>query len=513
LTGSESAGAGSAGERLTRWALPLATLLFFVATARGYGIFRDELYYVACGRHLAWGYVDQPPLVALLARIATALFGTSLVGLRAFPALAFAATVLLVGDTARAMGGGRWARVTAQLLTATAPVYLGLFTIFSMNAFDVLVWAGLARIAAAVLAGGDRRLWLGFGLLAGVGLENKIDVGLLGAGLAAGLLLARRFDELRSRRLWLGAGVAALLFLPHLLWQAAHGWPTREFIARAQAGKIALIGPLGFVSAQLLQVGPVAACAALAGFVWLLTAAASRSWRPLGWAALAVLAILAFSVSKPYYYSPAYTLLFPAAGVALEAWTARRLRLPSRAAITLLVVATLALAPLAKPLLAEDAYVLYAAALGMRPGSDENHQLGRLPQFFADMHGWEELARSVAAVHEALPPADRERACVYAQNYGQAGAIDFFGPALGLPAAISGHNSYWLWGPGACTGEVMLVIGGDRADFESSFASVHAGGVTRCTDCMPYENGLTIWVARGLRAPIATTWPETKHFD
>jgi hypothetical protein len=218
-------------------------------------------------------------------------------------------------------------------------------------------------------------------------------------------------------------------------------------------------------------------------------------------------------VSKAYYFAPAYTLLLPAAGVALERWTAGRFARPARAIATVLILATLVLAPLAKPLLAEDAYVRYAAALGIRPGTAENHRLGRLPQFFADMHGWRELAETVATVHRSLPAAERERACVFGQNYGQAGAVDHFGAELDLPPAISGHNNYWLWGPGDCTGEVLLVIGGERADIESLFASVAAGGVFDCVDCMPYEDGQTIWIARGLRVPIAGAWPGVRHYD
>jgi len=498
---------------LTRWALPLATLAFFLATARGYGIFRDELYYVACGRHLAWGYVDHPPFVALVAALATKLFGASLVGLRLFPALAFAATVLLVGDTARELGGGRYARLLAQLLTATAPIYLGLFTIFSMNAFDVLAWAALARIAARLLAGGAPRLWLAFGAVAGVGLENKVDVGLLGVGLGVGLLLGRRIGLLRSRWPWLGAGLAALLFLPHLLWQAANGWPTREFIARAQAGKIVALAPWSFVAAQLEQVGPVAALAALAALGWLLVARSARPFRALGWAALTVLVVLALSVSKPYYFSPAYTLLFPASGVAIESWTASRFRRTGRTVALLLVGSIAVAAPLAKPLLAEDDFVRYAAALGQAPSSDEHHRLGRLPQFFADMHGWREMAAAVSRVYASLPAADRARACFFGNNYGEAGAIDYFAAELELPPAVSGHNSYWLWGPGNCTGEVLLLLGGTREDHAEHFTELEPAGVFRCRDCMPYENDLTIWIARGLRAPLAEAWAGVRHYD
>jgi len=505
--------APSRAELWTRWALPLATLALFAVTARGYGVFRDELYYVACGRHLAWGYVDHPPFVALVAALTTKLFGVSYVALRLVSAVALAATVLLVGDTARELGGGRFARLLAQLLTATAPAYLALFTIFSMNALDVLAWAALARLATRLLAGGDPRLWLAFGAVAGVGLENKVDVALLGAGLGVGVLLGRRFELLRSRWLWFGAALAALLFLPHLVWQAVNGWPTREFIAHAQAGKIVALTPWGFVAAQLGQVGPVAALAALAALGWLLFARRALPFRALGWATLLVLGVLAFTVSKPYYFSPAYTLLFPAAGAAIEGWTVRRFRRTLRAVAILLVASILVAAPLAKPLLAEDSYLRYAAALGVTPGSAENHRLGRLPQFFADMHGWREMAAAVSRVHTALPADDRVRACFFGNNYGEAGAVDYFASELELPPAVSGHNSYWLWGPGACSGEVLILLGGTRADHEAHFASLEPVGTFRCQECMPYESDLAIWIARGLKMPLAEAWVGVRHYD
>ena len=500
-------------ELLGRWGLPLAALVFFAATASGYGVFRDELYYMACARHLDWGYVDHPPLVALIARLASMAFPDSWVVLRMLSALAAAGTVLLVGDLARELGGGRWARLLAQVLTATAPIYLSLFSIYSMNGFDVLIWAGLARIAARILVGGSGKLWLAFGALAGVGLLNKIDVILLGVGIVVGCLLARRMDVFRCRWIWLGGALAAALFAPHVAWQVVNGWPTREFVANAQRDKITALGPFGFVAKQFLMVGPVAFSFALCGLGWLIAARRARAFRPLGWASLAVLVVLAASVSKPYYLAPAFTLLFAAAGVALETWTSGRFARPVRAAALVAAASILVGAPLAKPLLSEDGYVRYAAALHVRPGTDENHRLGRLPQFFADMHGWRELAETVAAVHAALPAEDRGRACVYGQNYGEAAAIDAFGPAMGLPPAISQHNSYWLWGPGSCTGAVVVIIGGDREDHIEHFESVEPAGAFRCADCMPYESDLTIWVARGLTVPLADAWRASKHYN
>ncbi|MCB1058156.1 MAG: glycosyltransferase family 39 protein [Acidobacteria bacterium] len=504
----------SSREILARWALPVATLLFFALTAPGYGVFRDELYYFACGQHLAWGYVDQPPLIALIAAVCRALFGTSWIAARVVVAVAAGATVLLVGDTAKELGAGRWGRVLAQVLIASAPIFLGLFSFFSMNAFNLLIWAGLARLASRLLAGGNPRLWLAFGALAGVGLENKFDVGLVGAGLALGLILGRRFDVLRQRWLWLGGALAALLFLPHVLWQWQHGWPTREFIANAQEGKIHALGALGFLVAQLKTVGPVASLLALGGLVWLLLARAARPFRPMGWAIVTVLAIFAFSISKPYYFAAAFTWLFPAAGAAVEGWTAGiRWQRGVRVATMVLAATILLAAPLAKPLLPVETYLRYSAALGEKPGSSENHELGRLPQFFADMHGWRQMAEAVAQVYDSLPPEDRAQACVYTQNYGEAGAIDFFGPELGLPPATSGHNNYWYWGLRGCSGQVLLIFGGNPENHQRVYADLTPGGTFECTDCMPYENHRTIWIARHPKIDLASGWERVRHFD
>jgi hypothetical protein len=499
-----------------RFALPLAVVLFHAVLAEGYGVFRDELYYFACGRHLAWGYVDHPPMVALFAALSGALFGHSWLALRMISALAAGATVLVVGDTARALGGGRWARLAAQLLAALAPGFVALFSTYSMNPLDVLVWAVLYALAARLLAGADPRLWLAFGALAGVALQTKLSGLYLGAGLAAGLLAARRRDVLAGRWFWAGGGLAALVFAPFLLWQASHGWPTLEFVDNARRLKIQALAPHQYVLSQFSQGGPAGFALALAGAAWLLLARAARPWRALGWGALATLAILAFGRSKPYYFGPVLALLFPAAAVALESWTGRAARVPQyllRAAVLLLVALQAALVPLAKPVLPVDTYVRFAAALGFEAGSDENQQVGRLPQYFADMHGWRELAESVARVHRALPPAERAKACVVASNYGEAGAIDFFAPELGLPPAISGHNSYWLWGPGDCTGEVLLVLGDVREEHAGDFESLELGGVHDCTDCMPYEDELPIWIGRGLKVDVHEAWRGIRHFD
>jgi hypothetical protein len=494
--------------------LAAATATLHLLTADGYGIFRDELYYLACAEHLSWGYVDHPPFVAVLAWIVRHLLGTSLFALRLLPALAAGVLVLLSAAVARQLGAGRYAQLLTGVAVALAPQYLGMLSVYSMNALDLVLWAALALVTVRIFKTDDRRGWLLFGVLAGFGLQNKLSVLFFCFGLAAGLLVERRWNHLRDRSLWQGAGLAGLIFAPHILWQMANGWPTAEFIRRATEIKNIAYGPVDFLVAQTRMMNPATLPLWLAGLGTLLFAKNLRRYRPLGWAYPAILLVMITRGGKPYYLAPIYPLLLAAGAVALERATRGRggswIRWPVFSAI---VLTGGLIAPLAKPLLPVDKYVAYAEALGIEPGTDERHRLGRLPQFFADMHGWQELAEVVARVHRELPSEERGQACLFALNYGQAGAIDFFGPALGLPRAISGHNSYWLWGPGDCTGEIIVIIGGQREDHLRSFAQVLEGGHFECRDCMPVEGNQTVWIARGLRAPVADVWPHIKHFE
>lgn len=504
--------------RLERLALALPAALQLalnLAFLTGYGIFRDELYYLACAARLDWGYVDHPPLVAAVTALWTALADDSLASIRVLPALAGAAATLAVGSTARVLGGGRLAVLLAGFAAALAPVVLSLTSVLSMNAFDLLFQALLVRIVAGWLAGGSDRHWLAFGLVAGLGLQNKIGVLLFGFGVVVGLVLARRWEAFRSKQLWAGGAIAAALFAPHLVWQQLHGWPTLEFIERANAHKNIDYAWSDFLVEQVLQNGPLGAVVWIAGLVALLASRRLRPWRALGFAWLAVLAVLLSTAAKPYYLAPVYAPLWAAGAVAIEAWAgrSRARRVAAGAFAVLLVISALAIAPLARPILPVDRYVAYAAALGEEPGSDERHELGRLPQFFADMQEWRELAGAVAVAASRLDPEQRRVACVFGQNYGEAGAVERFGRELGLPPAISAHNSWYLWGPGTCSGEVLLVFGDHRERLEELFETVELGATFDCRDCMPYEDELPVWIARRPRTPLAELWPSIKNFS
>ncbi len=495
--------------------LPLAKLLVHLASHRGYGYFRDEFYYLACAERLAWGYVDQPPLSLALLAVQRALFGDSLLALRLLPAVAGALTVLLVGLMARRLGGGRFAQTLAMLGALAAPIYLALDHFYSMNAFDLLFWALAAYLLILLLEGGDRRLWLVLGAVLGLGLLNKISVLWLGAGLLAGLLLSAERRLLRTPWPWLAVAIAGLLFLPHVVWQVANGWPTLEFIRNATGQKMLDVAPLDFARSQIRIMNPVLLPLWLGGLAWLLRHPEGRRFRLLGWTWVAVFVLLAVSrSSRAGYLSPAYTWLLAGGGVLWEELFERWRRPVLRwVAAGLVVLAGLVMAPLALPVLPVERYVAYAEALGVAPSTAERKELAELPQFYADMHGWEEIVATAAEVFEGLSPAEREQATIFTFNYGNAGAVDLLGRRRGLPPALSGHNNYWLWGPRGASGEVVIFLGGDREDFEPIFDSVERAATIECGYCMPYENHRPVWVARGPQVSFEEIWPRLKHYD
>ena len=500
-------------------ALPLALLALLklavqLAAIPRYGYFRDELYYLACADHPALGYVDQAPLSIWILAAARPILGTSLFGLRLLPALAGVATVVIAGLIARELGGGRAAQTLAGLAAIVSPIYLALDHYYSMNAFDLLVWSGAFWILARFARTRDPRLWIPLGLLLGAGLLNKISVLWLGAGIAAGLALTAHRRVLLTKGPWIAAALSLALFAPHLLWQAVNGAPTLEFMRNAAAHKMAAVSIAGFLASQVLDMNPLLAPLWIGGLVWLLVAKRARHARILGVVYLTVLGVLLFlGRSRAYYLTLAYPPLLAAGAVAWERLTRRRgLGWTRPALLVLLLASGILMAPLALPLLPVESYIRYAKALGVAPKTEERQELGELPQHYADMFGWEELADAVARAYRSLPPEDRARCSVFAQNYGEAGAIDFFGRARGLPRALSGHNSYWMWGPGDATGEVMIVVGGDLEDNREVFEELEQVDLVKCALCMPYERDMPVYVGRRLKKPLRALWPELKRY-
>ena len=497
-------------------AIAAAKLLLQLLAIGQYGYFRDELYYLACTEHLAFGYVDHPPLsIAVLAAV-RAVFGDSLVAIRIVPAVAGVATVLLTGALARRLGGGVFAQTLAALCALLSPQYLGTNHYFSMNSLDILLWTVAIWFLLDALETGTPRSWIALGLTLGLALLNKISVLWLGAGIGAGLVLTPYRRTLLTRWPWIAALTAGLLFLPHVLWQIREGWPTLEFMRNATELKMTPTAPLDFVREQILTMNPGSAPVWIVGLIAGLVGLHGARGRVLSWIYVVVLGIiLTAGRGRASYLAVAYPMLFALGACSVERAAGRaRMSWLRPATATLVIVAGLPLIPLALPVLPVETYVRYQVALGLSPGTDERQEMGALPQHYADMFGWEGMVSLVERAYERLTPEDRQHCRVFGHNYGEAGAVDVLGRKRGLPRALSGHNSYWIWGRDDpdTTWNVIIVIGGDREDNAAFFDSLEVVGRTANRWSMPYERGLDISIGRGPRFRRGEAWPRLREF-
>ena len=484
-------------------------------TFGGYGYFRDELYYLACADHIDLGYVDHPPLSILLLAMVRSVLGDSMFALRLVPALAGAVTVVLTGRIAATLGGGRLAQSLAAIGTAFSPILVAFCGIYSMNSLDIVFWTAAVLVAVGLVKDGDPRLFLPLGIIIGLGALNKIGILWLAAGIAAGFLLSPYRSLLWTKHALRGAALAAALFAPFVIWNILHDFAHLEFIRNATNGKYAGLTPARFLADQLTLHNPFALPLWGTGLAGLFFARPLVRFRFLGVGFLTVVAILVINGhSKAEYLAAAFPLLFAAGGVSIEAWTAgwvRRFLVPAYGMVLLATAAMLV--PLAIPVLPVTTFVSYARTFGVAPATTENNQLGALPQYYADMFGWPEKAAAVAAVYNRLSPEDKARCAIFSDNYGRSAAIDLFGRHYGLPHAIGNHNSYWIWGPRAYTGEIVIVLGGALREKQEVFASVEEAGVASSPWSMPYENDVPVYLCRGLRVPLAEAWGKLKHYE
>lgn len=491
----------------------LVKLLLPLVSAPPFGYFRDELYFIVCGLRPDWGYVDHPPLAPLLAAAGWKLFGETLYGVRFFPALSGAVTVALTVLLARRLGAGPFGQALAGLALLLAPFYLVVGAKLSTDSFEVLFWTLLAWATLRLVQEGDPRLWMLFGAAAGLGLEAKHSVVFFAFALVAGLFAVRRWDLLTSRWVLAGAGLGLLLFLPNLVWQWQHGWPTLELLNNIRVGnKNVVLGPLAYLGEQVFLLGPLNLPLWLAGLLWLLRARDDRNLRVFGVAWLVTFALIVSLKGKAYYLGPAYPILFAAGAVAFERFTATGLRRGLRALwVGLSLAFTALILPIGFPLLSPERTAAHLAWIGIAPKATEHSHDGVLPQNLADRLGWEEMVAGLARAHGSLPAAERAKAGIVVQNFGQAGAVDILGRPHGLPPALSGHQNYFLWGPRGFTGEVLLVLDDAHGLLPELCASVQdLGPAGSHPHALPGEQRNRIYVCRGLRQPLAELWPRIK---
>lgn len=508
--------------RRTGWAVLFVALVQFILhlwTNAHDNFFRDELYYMAAAQHLSAGYVEFPPFVAVATAFSRAVFGSSVVAIRLLPSLASVLMVLLTGDMVAQLGGGFLAQVMAAVAIAVGPVFIGSSGLMTMDPFDQLWWTLAAWVLVRLIKGQQPRMWLAFGVAVGLGLLTKLTIGFFVIALLLGLLLSEQRNLLFNRRLIVAGLIALVLLSPYLLWQAQHGFPVLEYTKSYSSGKTFQATPIEYLIQQVTTLNPLAFPLWLAGLYFLFFSAAGKPYRAFGWAYLFLYVFFMVQKAKFYWLSPAYPILFASGSYALErlansARMAGRLKWLQPTYLGLLALTGLVFVPFAIPILPTETFIkLSAGTGGATEVKTENLQSSVLPQNYADRYGWREMVTGVKAAYDTLTPQEKAEACIYASNYGEAGAVDFYGPALGLPKAISGHNSYFIWGPQGCTGQVLITINVPLKDIATGFESVEPAGKTACTYCMPFENNAPINIARGLKAPIKDGWPTVKTFE
>jgi hypothetical protein len=488
-----------------------AAFVSHLAANPHYGFFRDELYFIICGRHPQWGYVDQPPVIPLLAA-GSQVFGISLIALRAVCACFAAAAVFVTCRLVQEFGGKAFAQVLAAVCVALAPILAAFGVMLGPDSVGLWAWPLMTLYVVRIMRGADPRWWLAAGAVAGIALESKYSAAFFLLAAVVAIVMTRERTTLKTPWFAAGIAIAFAVALPNALWQAHYGFPMLELLHNGQQGKNVVLSPADFVVQQLLITNPLLALVWICGLFWALATARLR------WIGLAYIVLLAMMIAlhaKNYYASDVYPVLFALGAAAIEMWTARA-RALQPAIVAAAAIAGAILVPLVVPVLPVRHFIAYYDALSrflpIQSTASEHHKQSVLPQTYADMYGWPQLAHTVAGVFAALPPADRKRAVIVTGNYGEAASIEFFNrPNVG--PVISGHNQYFLWGTHGASGDVLIDVGGDCGSSMHLFRSVRRAAVFHAAYVMPYEDNMPIMLCRGIKRPLAQVWPAVKHYE
>ena len=512
------------------WAIAVANLLFHIYFNNRYGYFRDEFDYMSCGDHLAWGYVDQPPLIPFLIHICRAVLGDSLRSIRFIPALASSLLIVQTAAIARELGGRRYALLLSAVCALIAPQYLSNGSLLGTNCLEPNLWMGCAYFAILAINRNDPRCWFWFGVVAGLGLEEKYSIAVFGLGMVVGLLLTEQRRVFLNKWIWLGGLAAFLIFLPNVLWNIKYNWPFVQLMRAIRAeGRDVVLGPFPYFFQQTLLVNPLAAPIWLGGLFALLLSARLKPYRALGWCYLVCYTVFFMLHGKNYYLAPIYPMLLAAGAVVIESAidgrgnagpeidgrkNPRHRRQWLKPAIALVLLASGAhLTPVAVPVLSPDGFLAYTKYLPFKlPVMEHSHARAALPQWYSDQFGWKEIADEAAVAWNRIPADDRHDCGIFAQDYGQAGAIDFFGRRDGLPPALSGHQTWFLWGPRGYSGNCMVVLDDRREVLERLWEHVEYVG-TSADNPYALEKQIDVFFCKGAKfGTLAQLWPRLKRW-
>ena len=497
------------------WAIAIAKFLIHLYFNNRYDYFRDEFNYIACGNHLAWGYVDQPPLIPFLTRICLAIFGDSLRSVRLIPALASSLLVVQTAAITRELGGKFYAMLLSATAVLIAPQYLSNGSLLTTNCLEPNLWMACAYFIILAINRGDARYWLWFGVFAGLGLEEKYSIALFGFSIVVGLLLTKQRRVFLNKWIWLGGLTSLLIFLPNLLWNIHYHWPFAQLMhnIRADHRDVVLSASQYFVQ-EMLLIHPLTAPIWIAGLIALLFASRFQQYRLFGWSFLVCYGVFFALHGKVYYLAPIYPILLAGGAVVIGSGLQRPRLVWAKAAIVVVLLAGGAyIAPMVVPVLSPDGFLSYMRYLPIKPPvMEHSHARAALPQWYSDQFGWNEIVAETAVAWNQIPADQRHDCAIFAQDYGAAGAIDFLGRRYGLPASLSTHQTWWIWGPRGYSGNCVIVLDDRRARLEQLFENVQYVG-TSADNPYALEKLLPVYICRGAKfGTLAQLWPGLKKW-
>jgi len=479
-----------------------------------YGFFRDELYYIAMSDNLDLGYVDVPPLVPFLLAIVRSVLGTSFFSLHLLPAISGALVVWLVSLMVKKLGGGFNALLLALTCVTLAPIYLCWESTYTYDVFDKLNWTVMLYVMVLILKTEDRKYWIYFGLVAGLGLMTKITILFIAFGLLSAMMMTKERKHFLSWQLWAGGVLALLIFSPYIIWQIREGLPALEYYGSYASAKTWPSTPPEFIKNQIVTMNLLAFPVWLLGIYYFIFNESGKRYRVFGYAYFIVLIICIVLKVKFFLPAPFYTVLFAGGAVSIERFAAKRnIRLLKRAPAVAIFLIGLLQVPFARPIFPIEPFVKYTGRSIWEGIKGERHDLGRLPQHFHDRFGWDIMAKNIANAYNSLSEQDKVKACVLMGNYGEAGAIWVYGPEYGLPKPISGHLQCFFWGPRGHSGEVTISLGIELESLKEHFGDVKVVTDHGCRWAIPYEKYLDVYVCREPREALDEMWPSFKHLD
>ncbi len=487
--------------------------IFQLIDGLNYPIFRDEFYYIDCAKHFSFGYVDHPAFSILILKIWITIFGDSQLSIRIIPALLGSFLFILCAGINKELGGSKFSLYLSIVCLAFVPINLGNFSYYSMNSWEIVIWTLLFYFLIRLINSDDKKYWIFFAITAGIGFNNKIGILIFLTAAFVSLLISKERENLKRKYLWIGMGIIILFALPYTIWNFLNDFATQQFISNAAKYKNADYSVASFLQSQITDYRPTNFIFCILGLFSLLFGALKK-YRMLAFVFIISFVLFMMNKAKPYYLEGLYPFLITAGSVTVIAFFERKnLNKLKYVLLVLIFVLGLVTVPFAVPVLSPDKFIEYSNSLGVKSESSEKHEQGILPQFYADRFGWTELTDKIAVLYNSLPENEKKYTGILTNNYGEAGAINYYGRKYNLPETFSGHNNHFIWRKERKDSvSTLIIIGGEKEDYLKDFEEVIQVDSTFNKYAMPYENNLPIYLCKKMKIGIQEMLKKEKHY-